>query len=296
MLLRCCWYTRKISTASSLFLGPPAKSFSAAAGSFGKQQKIRVNGVDLSYVKGGEGEHAILCIPGALGTALSDLPRQIEFFSGAGDNNISSQFTIIGFDPRGYGNSRPPSREFSISPVHFLKQDALDGHSLMTSLGFDKFSILGWSDGGVSALLLAGIFPQSVRKLVTWGGNAFVCEEDIKIFEQIRDVSSWSKKKIDGMTAMYGADFQPMWSAWTDSMLELCRRDGNLCRNEIKNIQCPSLILHGDRDPLVPLYHPVYLHENTPGSRLERYPQGRHGIHFSYSEDLNRKVMRFLLE
>ena len=282
---------------SSLRSTIASKFSTAAAGSFGEQQKIRVNGVDISYVQGGEGEHAILCIPGALGTALGDFPKQIEFFSGAGsDRSIGSKFTIVGFDPRGYGNSRPPSRDFSISPVHFLKQDALDGHNLMKLLGFDRFSILGWSDGGVSSLLLAGIFPQSVRRLVTWGANAYVCKNDIKIFEQIRDISSWNKKKINAMTATYGADFQPMWSGWTDSMVDLCARDGNLCRDEIKNIQCPSLILHGDKDPLVPLYHPDYLHENTPGSRLERYPEGRHGIHFSYAEELNRKVMQFLLE
>ena len=81
-----------------------------------------------------------------------------------------------------YGESRPPTRDFQISPVHFLKQDVLDGHWLMLDLGFSQFSVLGWSDGGVSATFLAGLFTQSVRKLVKWGSNAFVGKEGNRVF------------------------------------------------------------------------------------------------------------------
>ena len=58
-------------------------------------------------------------------------------------------------------------------PDHFLKIDALDGHALMQALSFKKFSVLGWSDGGVSAIILAALFPESVQKLVIWGSNAY---------------------------------------------------------------------------------------------------------------------------
>ena len=54
----------------------------------------------------------------------------------------------------------------------------------MLELGFSQFSVLSWSDGGVSATFLAGLFPQSVKKLVTWGANAFVRKEDNDVFEQ----------------------------------------------------------------------------------------------------------------
>ena len=69
-------------------------SSTACPMSFGDKHKMQVNGVDQCYVKGGEGDHAILCIPGALGTALEDFTRQLEFFSGndkAGSQMTSSQ-------------------------------------------------------------------------------------------------------------------------------------------------------------------------------------------------------------
>ena len=66
----------------------------------------------------------------------------------------------VGMDPLGYGASRPPEREFLVESDQFLKIDALDGHALMQALSFKKFSVLGWNDGGVSAIILAAHFPE----------------------------------------------------------------------------------------------------------------------------------------
>lgn len=46
-------------------------------------------------------------ITGALGAARSDYTSQMNYFGSRED------FKIIAFDPRGYGNSRPPERKFS---------------------------------------------------------------------------------------------------------------------------------------------------------------------------------------
>ena len=257
---------------------------------------MSINGVDLSYVKGGEGDHAILCFPGALGavTGVGGLPQQIEFFS---DKKVGSQFTVVGFDPRGYGESRPPTRDFQISPVHFLKQVALDGHQLMLELGFSQFSVLGWCNGGISGIFVAALFPKSVKKLVTWGARGFYQKEDIEALEQFGDVSRWPDKKIrDDFMALYGAEFQPMWSAFIDSSVQVYKNGGDLWKAELKKIQCPTLILHGERDFIVPPSHSVYLQQNITGARLHRYPDGKHAIHISHAEHLNNLVMQFLLE
>ena len=40
----------------------------------------------------------------------------------------NEEFSIVGFDTRGYGESRPPDKEIT---VDFLRQDADDGAALM---------------------------------------------------------------------------------------------------------------------------------------------------------------------
>ena len=125
------------------------------------------NGHQLHYQLRGSGPHAILCIPGALGTALINFLPQLEYFGRDG-----SSFTIVGMDPLGYGASRPPERDFVIKPESdCLRMDALDGFALMKALSFKKFSILGWCSGGVSATILAALYPESVQKLVICRGG-----------------------------------------------------------------------------------------------------------------------------
>lgn len=69
----------------------------------------------------GQGDKHILCFPGALGTIWSDFKPQIEGL----DKN---KFTIIVFDPPGYGASRPPNRLFN---SHFYENDADYAHHFM---------------------------------------------------------------------------------------------------------------------------------------------------------------------
>ena len=75
---------------------------------------------------------------------MSDFSPQINGFS-------ESDFTIIGWDPPGYGKSQPPARDFK----NFFQQDAEIAVKMMNNLGFQRFSLLGWSDGGITALIAA---------------------------------------------------------------------------------------------------------------------------------------------
>jgi valacyclovir hydrolase len=80
----------------------------------GASGTLRVRGVDLFYIKNGrETEMPLLCMPGAMGTAETDFAPQLT--------GLSDTTQVISFDPRGYGRSRPPAREF---PIDFYQQDS----------------------------------------------------------------------------------------------------------------------------------------------------------------------------
>lgn len=90
--------------------------------------------------------------------------------------------------------------------------------------------MLGWSDGGISSMFLAAHYPECVRKLVVWGANAFVTDEDVKKFEEIRDVTSWKKSTIDNYLQVYKKDyFQNQFDNWIDAMKRIrATNDGEI--------------------------------------------------------------------
>ena len=258
----------------------------------GSSNSVTVRNCQLHYQLRGNGPHAILCIPGALGTALSCFLPQLEYFGREG-----SGFTIVGMDPLGYGASRPPEREFPIEPDHFLKIDAMDGYALMQALSFKKFSVLGWCNGGVSATILAALYPESVENLVIWGSNAYIMKENVEMWENLRDIRDWNQRMREEMEKVYGDSFQSLWSRWVDAMKDTYekRKDGDLCMEEAKRVQCPTLIVHGAKDVVCPQIHADYFKENIRGSELVIMEEGVHWPHLTSAQEFNQLTERFLL-
>ena len=256
-------------------------------------RKMEVNGVQLHYERRGAGPHAILCMPGALGSAVTDFGPQLEYF---GSEEQRSLFTCVSYDPRGYGLSRPPRRDFHTEPEIFLKTDALDAHALMKMLGFSSFSVLGWSDGGVSAIFLAALFPEAVKRVIVWGVSAYITKEDMALFEKTRNVQNWSPRMREPLEAMYGSDFPQMWSEWINAMEVVYNssEDGSLCMPELSQVQCPTLVVHGMQDPLCPQFHAEYLRDHIKGSKLELFAKGKHNLHLRFAKEFNIMVTEFL--
>ena len=86
--------------------------------------KTEVNGVEIHHEVAGKGSRVVLCMPGALGSTQSDFGPQLK--------GLSDEFTVVAFDPRGYGRSIPPKRDF---PADFFARDADDAAGLMNALG-----------------------------------------------------------------------------------------------------------------------------------------------------------------
>ena len=120
----------------------------------------------------------LLLLPGALGTGQSDFAPQLQALPQRG-------IRVVVPDPRGYGKSRPPEREF---PPDFYQQDVHDFAALMETLGCSTYAVGGWSDGAIASLLLTLAYPQRVTRMAAWGGNAYVTQEDIDVYETTRNV------------------------------------------------------------------------------------------------------------
>ncbi|KAF7994504.1 hypothetical protein HCN44_003976 [Aphidius gifuensis] len=253
-----------------------------------KENKINVNGIDINYIKTGSGSHPVLLLPGALGSSLTDFKPQLQ---GLDKKNL----TIIAWDPPGYGKSIPPSRKFGDD---FFYKDAINANDLMKKLGYNNYSLVGWSDGGITGLIIAASNRNSIKKLVVFGANSYILPQEVKIYESIRNINSWSERMKAPMIAMYGEDyFRKTWSLWVDAMINIYKKNnGDICRNLINKITCPTLIVHGNKDVMVDPEHPVYLHNCISNSKLKYFEKGAHNLHLKYHEEFNQLVTNFLLE
>ncbi|KAI1301853.1 Valacyclovir hydrolase [Halotydeus destructor] len=242
--------------------------------------KVQVDGINLHYEKVGHGPENVLLLPGALGTARSDFAPQL-------DNLNKDKFTLISWDPPGYGNSRPPERNFD----DYYRKDASLAAKMMSTLGINKYSVLGWSDGGITGLIMAADNVQSVNKLAIWGANAYVTDHDRKCVEAIRHTSNWSDKARQPMEAIYGVEgLTKLCASFCDAYVKY----DDICKGDIKQISCPVFILHGDQDPMVDPEHVDYFMANINNVQLHRWPAGKHNIHLRYAKEFNELIEQFL--
>ncbi|EAT37417.1 AAEL010592-PA [Aedes aegypti] len=253
------------------------------------ERTLQIGKHKINFVEAGSGEKGLILLPGALGTAWTDFKPQIEQLPA-----LLPSHKIIAWDPPGYGKSCPPEKEFGLD---FYERDAEAAFGLMEKMGFrGAISVVGWSDGGITGLIMAGRKPSHVEKLVIWGSNAYITPKEAAIYENIRDVSKWSARMREPMEKVYGVDgFPKVWSAWVDGMLGIYKqRSGDICKEVLGQIRAPTFILHGAKDPMIVPEHVPHLQGSIADTSLHVFDEGKHNIHLKYAEDFNRLVSDFI--
>ena len=254
----------------------------------GKSGTIHVNGVELYYERYGNGPHAILCMPGALGGTLSFVP-QINYFGRSG-----SGYTFITYDPRGYGRSKSSTRVYS-SPLYY-NIDAKDAVGLMNALGFKEYSLMGWCEGGTCAIITAATFPDAIQSLVVWGPHVYLQKTDLELFHKLNNIETWEPKARATLEKYYGEELPLLWRKWFDGFISVYNdpvRQGDICKREVREIQCPTLVLHGEEDQLIPFYQVEFLRNNLQNYQCEIIQGGKHSLHFK-SSSFNNIIDKFL--
>ena len=166
----------------------------------------------------------------------------------------------------------------------------------MEALSVSEYSVLGWCEGGTTAILMATMFPDAVKTLVTFSARSYITSEEMAAFEIMSDTSGWKQDSLIGskLSRIYGSSLQEKWSTWMDSMNDcLSKNKGDMCTQQLPKVVCPTLIIHGAKDELTPAFHSVYLSNHVTGSRLKVMEDGKHVIHLRFTEEFNRLVRNF---
>ncbi|KAI5633358.1 alpha/beta hydrolase fold domain-containing protein [Phthorimaea operculella] len=253
-----------------------------------QEQKIKLDGWDINYLKTGNGPHTVVFLPGTLGTIWTNFQPQIKGFD-------LDKFTIVAWDPPGYGGSRPPEREFT---PNFYAEDADLVLNLMKELNISKFSLVGWCAGAVTGMILAAKYPEVVDKLVLISPRTFLMQHEMEVFKKANNKDFWSRFKDEPTVQLHGLDFAVRtWSNLVDCLYKIYNtQNGDICSPVLKDIRCPTFILYGQKDPVVDSSNITYINTHVQGSRVHLYPEGKHNIHLQYPEDFNNRVQEFLLQ
>jgi valacyclovir hydrolase len=200
------------------------------------------NGANISYTTHGvETGQPVLFMHGFTGTALSHFANEITL--------LAPIAKIIAPDLRGYGQSAPPHRAFG---PDFYQRDADDMHALLNHLQLTNVTVIGFSDGAESALLLAATAPEHIARVIVWGVCGQISPEMVQRVRRWLPVEEWGADRATWKAEIienHGEDqFKPMIEGWVDAAEAISARGGDIVSHCANRIQCPVTIIHGSQD------------------------------------------------
>jgi pimeloyl-ACP methyl ester carboxylesterase len=227
------------------------------------------DGVRLYYEVYGRGE-PLLVVHGN-GGSIADMSAQIAHFR--------TLYKVIAMDSRDQGRSAD-----SNSTITYEKM-ADDLAALLDHLKVGPVNVLGWSDGGIEALLLGIRHPQKVKKLAAMAANLTPGEDALE-----PDIIGLIKSLISEVPASQKETPEARREIKVTSMM---LSEPNIDFKQLETIKAPTLVLAGDHDA-IRVKHTVEIYLHIPNSQLVIFPGATHMIPFDDPALFNATVERFL--
>ena len=235
----------------------------------GAGHTAELNGIKLYYEIYGTGTP--LVVLHGNGGNLAALRYQIDFFR--------SHRQVIALDSRGHGRSEMGAGRLT------YQQMAADVAALLAQLHAAPADVLGWSDGGNVALLLALQHPAFVRRIAIAGAN--LSPEALAP----DDLAGMQAELRHAKTMLATGDQSQPWSV-ACQYLELMITQPHLTPADLAQITSPVLVLAGEHD-LIPAAHTRSIAARLPHSRLHIFIGAGHGALQEVPEVFNAIVDKF---
>ncbi len=220
-------------------------------------------GARLHYDDSGSGD-AFIVLHGLLGTAREHLGGVIDL--------LAPRYRVIGPTLRGYGQSTPKPRDF---PLDFYHRDARDVIALLDALGIERAHILGYSDGGETALVAAGLAPERFRSVIVWGAVGYF-GPNMRPFAQRLYPATWMtehERRLHGVP-----DPDAFALEWIRAIKHMIDSGGDVSLSLAHRMTMPLLLMLGERDSLNPREYGQNFVDRTARGRLVMFATG-HPIH-----------------
>src|ERR1700731_4588122 len=270
--------------------------------------KENSSNIDLYYEDHGSGRPIVLIHGFPLSGASWE--KQVPVLLSAGHR-------VITYDRRGFGRSSQPTTGYNYDTF------AEDLHKLITHLSLRDFALVGFSMGGGEVARYIGKYgSKGVRRAVIIGGvPPYLLKTadnpegvDGSVFEGIQKAVAADRYAFftEFFKNFYNTDLllgkriseqavQASWntaaSASSTASLACVPTWHEDFREDLKRIDVPTLVIHGDADRIVPI---TAAGQRTAklvkGARLSVVKDGPHCITWTHADEVNAELTSFLGE
>ena len=289
--------------------------------------KVNANGITLAYeILGPSKGEAILLING-VGSQLTDWPIELcEKLSKKGyrvirfdnrDSGLSSKLDSLGAPNWGSVFTHIKTCEMSSLP-YSIEDMAKDAVSLLDALKIKKAHIVGVSMGGALAQTIAINFPNrtlSLTSIAASSGNPNLPTGDPQVLAimgtpppQTKNIEEISKYLFNIYKVMGGknnpvADTiliniarknvnRSWYPAGTERQVAAILLGDNCDRREkLKTIKVPTVVIHGEDDPVVNVAAAKDIAENITGAKLIIIPDMGHALPSPFIDQIAKGIL-----
>ena len=228
---------------------------------------------------------------------------------------VDAGYRVIAYDRRGFGKSSQPLNGYDYSSL------TEDLRELILELDLSNITLVGFSMGGgevvryftdyegdrvIKVALIASIIPLVSQKADNPDG---VPEEDLEeIMQNLKtdrigflksfheNFYNFNELKDRVSQANLDYDFSISSHASPIATIKTAEAWGTIdFRSELKNVNVPTLIVHGDADNIVPYKTSAkQAAEGIANNEYHLIPNAPHGLNLTHTEELNKLLLKFL--
>ena len=251
--------------------------------------QTKINGIELHFESiriEHTRENSILIF---LHEALGSIPQWRSFPT---DVCLKLGMNGIVYERQGHGKSAPLSSKRDANYLHDYAWRELPAFLDAILPPDQKIILIGHSDGGTIALLYAAKFPKRVKAVVTMA--AHVVNEPETIAGIGPAVNAFESGKLNKLHDYHGDKTAALFYAWSDIWRSSEFRDWSIT-SDIRTIQCPCLILQGNKDQYGTFRQLELIQQSVSGMCITEFVKDcGHHPHLEKPNEVTQSISTFL--